>query len=252
MNYRSVAPILLLTALAITPFGAVHADGQISGCVGPNGRVRIVSQGTPCHGDESLVVWNIAGPPGPSGPQGSTGAPGPQGAAGAQGPQGPAGVQGPLGPAGAPGPQGPTGTQGSQGPAGPQGPAGLSDGYVTSTPSTSPVAPFTTVPILSLNLPAGSYLVTAKANVIGQGSIGDPIRAICFLSDNSGLLADQGALILAAFGPGEATIAMHGALPSGNAPDTVFMACLNNGGEAYTLGFATITAVAVGALHHQP
>ena len=69
----------------------------------------------------------MAGPTGPQGAQGNTGAQGPQGVAGptgAQGAQGTQGVAGPTGPQGTQGVAGPTGAQGSQGVAGPTGPQG--------------------------------------------------------------------------------------------------------------------------------
>lgn len=88
---------------------------------------------------------------------------------GAVGPAGPAGPQGPSGPQGATGPQG---AQGPTGPQGPPGPAGPSHGYSASCllPSCSVTIPPTIsgspqfVTILSVSLPSGSYVITAKTN----------------------------------------------------------------------------------------
>jgi hypothetical protein len=95
-----------------------QAAGQVHGCKGKNGAVRIAKT---CKSGESAVTWSKQGPAGPQGPQGSQG---PQGAKGDTGPTGAAGAQGPAGPAGAAGPAGPTEATGPQGPAGPQGPKG--------------------------------------------------------------------------------------------------------------------------------
>jgi hypothetical protein len=69
-----------------------------------SGELKVVKAGMPCPRNWAPLSWNVAGPPGPSGPQGLPGLPGPQGP---QGPQGLPGPQGPQGPQGLPGPQGP-------------------------------------------------------------------------------------------------------------------------------------------------
>jgi len=110
-------------SLVITSAGwstLARADGQIFACVNnSNGEIKLVAQNATCKGNETLVVWNVAGPQGMIGPAGPAG---PQGPAGAAGPAGVAGAQGPAGP---PGPSGSAGAPGPQGPAGAQGPAGV-------------------------------------------------------------------------------------------------------------------------------
>ena len=91
------------------------------------------------NGTTWVLITNIMGPVGPTGPagiagpQGPIGLTGPQGlagATGATGPQGPIGLtgatgpQGPIGLTGATGPQGPIGLTGATGPQGVAGPAG--------------------------------------------------------------------------------------------------------------------------------
>jgi len=95
------------------------------------------------------------------------------GAVGPTGPAGPAGAQGPAGPQGATGPQG---AQGPTGPQGPPGPAGPSHAYSASC--LLPACPGVTIPqqigspqfvtILSVSLPSGSYVITAKADIVVQ------------------------------------------------------------------------------------
>ena len=90
------------------------------------------------------------------------------GTVGPQGIQGPQGPQGPTGPAGATGATGPQGLKGDTGAAGATGPRGPSDAWFTG----GYLNPFLTIPAdgqearyLSLNLPAGSYLINAVAFV---------------------------------------------------------------------------------------
>jgi hypothetical protein len=143
------------------------------------------------NGDLLGGVIGPAGTPGPAGPAGPAGAPGPQGvagepgpqgamgpvgpagAAGAVGPEGPAGVagaqgsQGPAGPAGAAGATGPIGPQGPQGLEGPMGPAGgaIVEGWVNRVAGATALAT-TSVVVAQLTLPAGTYMVFAKANIV--------------------------------------------------------------------------------------
>ena len=88
----------------------------------------------------------IAGPTGPTGPQGiqgPTGPTGPQGIQGPTGPTGPQGIQGPTGPTGPTGPQGIqgfAGIPGATGPSGSTGPTGAT-GMTGATGVTGPTGP---------------------------------------------------------------------------------------------------------------
>jgi hypothetical protein len=107
-----------------------------------------------------------AGPAGPAGPKGDTGAAGAQGEPGLKGDMG------------APGPKGDTGAQGAKGDAGatgstgPQGPIGPSDAYSVQASSVMVASADYAAPtvIASLNLPAGSYAITATALVNNAGN----------------------------------------------------------------------------------
>jgi len=111
-----------LTAFAVTPSTVIYA------CVNQSsGAIHIVDGATPCSSNETKLVWNTEGPPGPQGNTGAQGATGPKGDTGDQGPIGPqgnTGAQGIVGPQGATGPQGLQGPQGATGTAGQRGPQG--------------------------------------------------------------------------------------------------------------------------------
>jgi hypothetical protein len=64
------------------------ANGQIRGCFGSNGNLRVIDENDVCHQNETLLVWNQTGAPGPAGQPGTNGAPGPAGPPGPPGPPG--------------------------------------------------------------------------------------------------------------------------------------------------------------------
>lgn len=90
---------------------------------------------------------------------------------GAAGVAGPAGNEGPAGAVGAIGPTGATGPQGSNGGTGPTGPDGVVEPFTAELMNFSLPEGESTIP-LSLGVPAGSYLITAKANAISYKSPG--------------------------------------------------------------------------------
>jgi len=105
----------LSVGVAIVAFALVgvpaNADAQVLACVNnSNGTLKIVSPGTPCPNNSTLVSLNAVGPQGPPGPTGPKGDTGATGATGATGPTGP---KGDTGATGATGPQGPPGTAGN-------------------------------------------------------------------------------------------------------------------------------------------
>lgn len=125
---------------------AGHDAGTIHACKSTRGgEVRIVSSASDCSSREVHLTWSERGPQGPAGPQGEPG---------------PAGIQGP---------QGVTGPQGVQGPEGPQGPAGPSQVWANAT-RTGQIEIDNAFPnwqiIQTLELPAGSYVVTGSVGFI--------------------------------------------------------------------------------------
>lgn len=92
----------------------------------------------------------------------------------------PIGCPGPIGPQGAPGPQGPAGPQGSQGPVGATGDIGPSSGYFTKRDHEDITAGQSNpqeVAQLSF-LPAGNYLVFARATVANFTTAGEGVRCL--------------------------------------------------------------------------
>lgn len=84
-------------------------------CAGKRAKIDVNGHTTCPDMSAAEIPDLIAGPAGPQGPKGDTGAQGPAGADGAQGIQGPAGADGAQGPQGIQGVKGDTGSQGIQG-----------------------------------------------------------------------------------------------------------------------------------------
>lgn len=141
--FVTVGALLALGGIAYATIP--DANGVIHGCYGKSGGdLRVIDATvTNCAKTETSLNWNVKGATGPVGPQGD------------QGPQGPAGPQGPVGP---------------QGPQGPQGPAGTTThGYMASNEvGTALTTSFT--PVLSMSLPAGTYVVSAAGRIRDTGS----------------------------------------------------------------------------------
>ena len=95
------------------------------------------------------------------GKQGLPGEAGATGATGAQGIPGLPGVPGPIGPKGA---KGDTGAKGAQGPAGI-----VSSEYVSSISNSNLEGDGVMVPVMTDNVPAGKYAVSAKVSVMAGG-----------------------------------------------------------------------------------
>lgn len=257
------------------------ADGTIEGCYRTStddqkGQLRVVEDPASCRSNELAIQWSREGQRGDTGPQGIRG---PQGEAGATGPAGPKGDKGDTGAAGrdgtngadglpgangvdgAPGAPGapclPTnpacvGPKGDTGDTGPQGPPGPGGGNVY-TASTSTVREWTGLAALtaiSVSLPAGSYLVNARATVENSGASGltavDVIR--CRLGgDIAGMVSKP----LAAFRSDKWMLFSLVHLAN---PGQVLMACELDGGNSngiWRVREAAIVALQTGAVTAQ-
>lgn len=182
--------ILLVTGSWAAASIPHSTTGVITGCYTVGGVLKVVDKqaGINCGPGETELTWNQTGPQGPSGatgpqgPQGETGATGPQGPEGPQGFQGEVGPQGPEGQQGlegSEGPEGPEGPQGPQGETGPQGPASGGTVYIDLNAGANQVNGTETV--ASITVPAGKYLVQAKAWV--DQTVGSESFVLCALSD---------------------------------------------------------------------
>ncbi len=203
--------VAMLGVAVVTTAVAQAGNGVIRACVKQEGGKDVFQlksilgpTGT-CKEKETLLEWNIQGPPGPQGPHGlqgpkgdrggqgpkgdtgPQGAPGPQGLQGEPGPQGPAGAtggtgpQGPAGPQGEPGPPGPSGHQGPIGPQGPSGPAGPAGPMGPSGPTgpqvptgtpgpQGPPGPSAVVNVESIGLPT-AYLPSQGSGIRTEGDL---------------------------------------------------------------------------------
>lgn len=135
------------TSYAVTTAGFVSHSGVITACANTrSGKVRLVKSGARCHRGEQRLAWNQRGF------RGKTGAPGPTGKTGATGPSGATGA---------------TGLGGAS--------AGLNDfndgPVVLSTSGEQTVATMA-------NVPAGNYILTAKAEVSNGATL---LFIDCFL-----------------------------------------------------------------------
>jgi hypothetical protein len=185
----AVAVFGTTTALANHDASSVHACQRTQ-----NGSLRIVGSPSECLPNETAFEWNKQGPMGPAGPVGPMGPAGPKGDTGATGPAGPAG------------PAGPQGAEGETGPAGPAGPAGAgAAGYSVRVPGPvnvwwycqggTPCDDYSSV--AWLDLPAGKFVVTAKAWFRNTRGVFDgDADAKCFLYDLGGHERDDTNLYL--------------------------------------------------------
>lgn len=245
LNYTDTA-IVAQVPSSMTPgtYALLVANGQnhqsggfdvTIGAVGPQGPTGPPGPNGDTGATGSQGIQGIPGPTGPTGPPGASGSQGPQGATGPQGPGGPPGAQGPQGAAGTQGPVGFTGAQG------PQGPIGPSNGYFAFTGDLSSE--------LTLNLPAGSYLLFVVADMpeISFGSY------VCDLGmRNPGQTFEIAGLMEVAsfFVPGTNSgtpqVIMNHAVNL-SSPKTLFLSC-HLGTLTSTGSAASISAIQVGTL----
>jgi hypothetical protein len=104
VNYlrgNTLALLALFVALGGTSYaaagGLVAHNGQLAGCVGSDGVLKVLKPGHRCRKGQTAVAWNVAGQAGSKAPAGATGAPGAKGDAGNSG-QSIVGSLGPVGP----------------------------------------------------------------------------------------------------------------------------------------------------------
>lgn len=89
--------------------------------------------------------------------------------AAAQGKRGPRGKTGPAGPRGPQGPEGPAGANGGPGAQGPPGANASVRGFFAQGPTIVDVPASTNTLVLALNLPAGSFVISAEGGVNNNG-----------------------------------------------------------------------------------
>ncbi len=217
-------------------------DTQIHACVSKGilglgqGNVRIVPDPSRCRHNEDPLSWNQQGPAGPQGPGGSPGAPG---ASGPTGPQGPDGRQGPAGEAG---------------PAGPPGPTGISRAFHTELPPLDGGKIYlpndgTQVEVLSLDLPAGSYVVQGGAWLTNSGLGEDPEAMGCVLSANLPQFV-AGHIVTGVTFSDWHDLPLNGVVEL-TQPGHLAMRCWSDGGAEPGVGLPSLTAIMVDSINHQ-
>ena len=214
------AGVAVLIGCAIPAIAAARTGPVIYyACVTPRtGAIKIVSASARCPAGQRKISWNKIGPQGGTGPQG------------------------PLGPQG---PTGPQGAAGSQGPTGPQGPPGVVTGYEAYNPLLFNLNSVFS-PLATLTLPAGDFLVFAKAVAVYPGSGSDNVT--CQLTEDPGLIGLDTSVVTITnlTGVAQANVVVTG-LASGNDTMYVTLDCLDGSSQAETYNDA-ITAIPVGSI----
>jgi hypothetical protein len=154
---NALALLALFVALGGTSYAAVGGfvakNGQLAGCVGASGALKVLKPGRRCPKGQTAVAWNVTGRAGGTGVAGATGARGATGETGSAGPSG-------------------------QSIVGSTGPTGPSDAY-TSKSHGSPIS-----------LPAGDYVLFAKARW-RNGQKAETRELFCELEDPAGIVDSE-------------------------------------------------------------
>jgi len=139
LRMRQIVPLTMLSlgmvGAGVSIAGATSNPLGVQACVNSHDVLGMLSASGRCPAGFSKVVLGARGPVGPRGPQGKTGATGPQG------------------------PQGDTGATG------PAGPAGLTHAFYVGDYGFGIGAATGTVTALSVQIPAGSWVFTAKVDL---------------------------------------------------------------------------------------
>jgi hypothetical protein len=176
INGRTLATVTSGAALLMSAFAtAPPADAAtLYACVKKNGNARIFTRRPKCKRRESRLSWNTPGPAGRNGLNGSNGVPGREGAAGRDGAAGKDGVNGRDGVNGKDGVNGENGAVGGFG-------AALAAGEAVPYTAATEGSPAT---ILSKALPAGNFIVGAKAELVYTDTkAGGAAASVCKLID---------------------------------------------------------------------
>ncbi|MCW3031458.1 MAG: hypothetical protein JWM66_1591 [Solirubrobacterales bacterium] len=179
ITLRALATVTSGAALLMTLCATVsQADAStLYACVKKNGDARILTKRPKCKRRESRLSWNVAGPAGRNGLNGGNGAPGSDGAAGRTGAAGKDGVNGKDGLNGKDGVNGLDGANGAVGGFAAAQAAGEAVSYSAATEG-SPAT------ILSKSLPAGNFIVAAKAELVYTDTkAGGAAATVCKLID---------------------------------------------------------------------
>jgi len=214
LNVCLTAMVLLLAGVVLTRATIPDAKGVIHACYNKSGgSIRVIDDSvTGCGANETSLNWNVPGAAGPSGPIG---------------PQGPVGPSGPQGPAG---------------PAGPQGALGPSNAYVRADQTTLVTLPANQLPVtvISLDLPAGSFIVSARVTKVSNAVT----ETFCTLVSNS-IAVDARSLV-----SNDAEAALLGWTQLSTS-GTVAVVCQELDGVTTVVNNFKLSAIQVGSISQQ-
>ncbi len=217
--------VALLAALGGAAWAAIPGPaGIIHGCYSRHGgQLRVINTSTHarCRRREVELNWSETGPPGPRGGGGPRGLRGFTGARGATGPAGTAGGVGPQGP---------------------------SNAYAASETNAVTLAA-SGRSVLSLSVPAGSYVVTASVDIANEDSSpGATEKVACVINavpSGGGEEASGIATVPFVDGlTGEQTVPLDGSWTL-SAPETLELFCTQLSAGATAASLARIDAVQV-------
>lgn len=232
--HRPSPALALCTAVLLATLGGAAwaaipgPEGVIHGCYDRrSGQLRVVdtAKHAKCRRREAELNWSETGPPG------------------RRGGGGPRGLRGLTGARGA------TGPTGASGPAGAQGP---SNAYAASETSAVSLAAGGR-DVLSLSLPAGSYVVTASVDIANEDGVGgETEKATCVVNavpPATGEEASGTATVPFSKGfTGEQTVPLDGSWTL-SAPETLELFCTQLSAGATTASLARIDAVQVATVN---
>jgi hypothetical protein len=212
LTYPKVAAtIAVFLAAGGAAWAAAGTSSTIHACAKKHGGALRLA--THCRRSESAVSWSKVGP---------------------------TGRRGPAGPAGKTGAAGALGTSGARGATGATGP---SDVYAAGT-AFKGLTP-SVVSYGQLSLPAGSYLLQAKATFFAKAA-GESMS--CFLVGATSLTPEWDAATVSAVGGSANVLGLIGAATFAST-QTVELVCRLQTGTEGSIDNAHLVAVATGALH---
>ena len=234
--------------------GATAAQGASGGAGGNGERGATGTTGSAGSIGASGVIGasGATGPAGSDGEKGATGVSGASGSAGSTGEQGATGAGGVTGAGGATGPAGSNGETGAAGATGKGGANGAVAGYSATHTASTELNVATEVAVVSKQIPAGNYIVSAKTVIGASAETFARVGAACKLSDTAAGVLDEsqwtGGLVelLSKKWIGGATVSL-GAAVSTTETTTLALECADRSNHLGELSigatFSSITAI---------
>ena len=232
----AVVGLALLGALAAIGVGYAAIPGAgdvIHGCYNtgsnPSGQLRLIDAeaGVKCAKNEKALAFNQKGPKGDKGDKGDACLPSDPACVG---PRGDVGLQGPKGDKGDPGAPGADGAPGAP---------GTSDAFHANNLFTfSQGISSETVTVISKQVPAGSYVINAKAQLVDPRA--DGLNARCVMRAGGALVDDTGTIHVS----GSESVAFQG-VAANFAGGMLLVECNESTGTVLSVSKVMLTAINV-------